>query len=54
MLGELGNHRLFFSGVRLSFDQVDEEGVPLLQTTGLACPAKTSLGITRTSALVKV
>jgi hypothetical protein len=43
MLGQTGNGRVFYSGIRASLDEVDHEGRPGSQVVGLACPPSVSV-----------
>ncbi len=54
LLGETGNGRMFYSGIRVGLDEIDDRGVPSFQVTGLACPAAVSPTQARTSAIGKV
>jgi len=38
VLGQMGNGRLFYSGLRADLEQVTEAGAPNVQVRGLACP----------------
>ncbi|NDC38807.1 MAG: hypothetical protein EBZ48_12270 [Proteobacteria bacterium] len=53
-LGQTGNGKIFFSGVRVGLDNPTPDGAPSEQITGLACPAATSLPQARATALAKV
>lgn len=50
-LGQTGNGRLYYSGIRAALDDVDERGRPRLQVAGLACPRYASPVKTKTSEL---
>ena len=54
LLGQTGNGRLFYSGIRAALDEVDEQGRPLFQVTGLACPAAVSAFAAKSSELGRV
>lgn len=53
-LGQTGNGRVFFSGVRVALDNPTPDGAPSEQVTGLACPGATTLAAAKTSPLAKV
>ena len=51
LLGQTGNDRLFYSGIRAGLNDVDSRGRPRQQVTGLACPRTASPAAARTSPL---
>jgi hypothetical protein len=54
VLGQMGNGRLFYSGVRADLDRSSPEGAPDVQVRGLACPQLASSGEARASDLWRV
>ena len=54
LLGETGNGRLFYSGVRAGLDHLDPSGVPDVQVTGLACPKTCTPAALKASPLLGV
>lgn len=53
-LGQMGNGRLFYSGVRAGLEKITPEGAPDVQVRGLACPQFSPQGETRASQIWKV
>ena len=53
ILGQTGNGRIFFSGIRVGLDKLHLSGAPDLQVRGLACPAKVSASVLAKSASLK-
>ena len=53
-LGQTGNGRVFFSGVRISIDNPTPEGAPADQVTGLACPGSVPIVQVRNSELAGI
>ncbi|RIL11626.1 MAG: hypothetical protein DCC75_01995, partial [Proteobacteria bacterium] len=51
LLGQTGNGRFFYSGIRASLDNVSDKGMPKDQVVGLACLAAASPAELKTSAL---
>jgi hypothetical protein len=51
ILGQTGNGRMFYSGIRVGLDQLSVEGAPDIQLRGLACPEYSSISETRVSPL---
>ena len=49
VLGQTGNERLFYSGIRAGLDNLDEQGAPAMQVVGLACPRAVSPVAAKTS-----
>jgi len=49
LLGQTGNGRAFYSGIRASLDEVDEDGRPGNQVVGLACPPSVSIEVAQKS-----
>ncbi len=54
VLGQMGNGRLFYSGVRADLDRITEGGAPDLQVRGLACPQLASPTEARASELWRI
>ncbi len=54
ILGQTGNSRMFYSGIRASLDHIDSEGRPTDQVVGLACPASVSLAVAKASEIGKL
>ncbi len=54
VLGQMGNGRLFYSGLRADLDRVTEEGYPDTQVRGLACPQLVSSTEARASELWRI
>jgi hypothetical protein len=54
MMGETGNSRLFYSGIRAGLENLNEIGAPNKQVTGLACPKKAEDTKLRSSNLYRV
>lgn len=40
LLGQAGNGRIFFSGIRVGFEPTDSDSAPATQVIGLACPER--------------
>ncbi len=53
-LGQTGNGRLFFSGIRVALDAPTPDGAPSQQITGLACPPASTLQVVKGSAAAEV
>ena len=51
LLGQTGNGKAYFSGIRADLSNVNQKGVPELFVTGLACPQRASPAQVKTSAL---
>lgn len=51
LLGQLGNGRIFYSGLRVGLEKVSSSGAPDKQAIGLACPAAVSQAEAKTSPL---
>jgi hypothetical protein len=51
VLGQMGNGRLFYSGLRADLEQVTEAGAPNVQVRGLACPQYASPAEAKASSL---
>lgn len=54
LLGETGNGRIFYSGIRAGLDGVDEQGLPGLQVTGLASVKRVSESVADRSELARI
>jgi len=54
ILGQTGNGRLFFSGIRADLDKTSPGGAPELQVAGLACPQQVSRSTVTGSQLAKI
>lgn len=54
VLGQMGNGRLFYSGLRADLERVTEEGFPDMQVRGLACPQLTSATEARASEIWRI
>ncbi len=54
VLGQMGNGRMFYSGVRAGLDKLTAQGAPDVQVRGLACPQLATQVETRASAIWKV
>lgn len=54
LLGQLGNGRPFFSGIRIDPKKFSNNGAPALQVTGMACPGTVGIGIAKESHLAKM
>lgn len=54
LLGQLGNKRFFFSGIQAGLDNINQDGAPELQVTGLACPKSVPLLTASTHSLGKL
>ncbi len=52
-LGQMGNGRVFYSGVRAGLDHLTDEGAPDVQVRGFACPQMCSPAEARASAIWK-
>ncbi len=53
-LGQMGNGRVFYSGVRAGLDSVTAEGAPDVQVRGFACPQMSTPSEARNSSLWRV
>ncbi len=53
-LGQMGNGRVFYSGVRAGLDNLTPEGAPDVQVRGFACPQMSSVAEARASAIWKI
>ncbi len=53
-LGQMGNGRVFYSGVRASLDTLTAEGAPDVQVRGFACPQMASPAEAKASSLCRV
>jgi hypothetical protein len=51
ILGDTGNGRLFYSGIRAGLDDLNAEGIPNNQVVGLACPKQVASQIVDVSEL---
>lgn len=49
VLGQAGNGRLFYSGIRVGLDKLAPDGAPDMQVRGLACPEQATPAETRAS-----
>lgn len=54
VLGQMGNGRLFYSGLRADLDRVTEDGAPDVQVRGLACPQVASATEARASEIWRI
>lgn len=54
LLGETGNGRLFYSGVRVGLSDLSADGTPEKQIVGLACPKHVTVGAATASSLCKI
>ena len=54
LLGQTGNNRLFFSGIKTSLTDLSPDGAPNLHVSGLACPAAVSTALAKASPLAGV
>ncbi len=54
VLGQMGNGRLFYSGLRADLEQLTEAGAPDLQVRGLACPQVASPTEARASEIWRI
>ena len=54
VLGQMGNGRLFYSGVRAGLEKITQAGAPDVQVRGLACPQAVSSVEARAAQLWKV
>ncbi len=54
VLGQMGNGRLFYSGLRADLDRVTEDGAPDVQVRGLACPQLVSAAEARASDMWRI
>lgn len=53
-LGQMGNGRLFYSGVRAGLERITSHGAPDVQVRGFACPQFSTSAEARASAIWKV
>lgn len=51
ILGQMGNGRIFYSGVRAGLDKVTDDGIPNTQIVGLACPEAASASEVHSSSI---
>ena len=54
ILGQTGNGRLYYSGIRAALDTVDQRGVPQTLVTGLACLPSLPASVARSSEIGRV
>ncbi len=54
ILGQTGNGRLFYSGIRASLEDADVHGAPKQIVRGLACPSAVSHAVARKSSMAKI
>jgi hypothetical protein len=54
VLGQMGNGRMFYSGVRAGLDKLTAQGAPDVQVRGLACPQLATQVETRASSIWRV
>jgi len=54
ILGQAGNGRLFYSGIKADLNKTSPGGAPESQVAGLACPAQVSKSVVMQSELAKI